>query len=108
MTKAAPSPADIEAMRKAVADADAAAAAEIDAKAVEAVKPARDLIDELAGIKDFRKHIEDARLATARFSSLSSVIESIGKMIDILPDFVARAEDQARGEFRAQAQQQEE
>lgn len=101
-----PTPNEIEAMRQAVADHDAAVAKEADEKATAALQPARDFMDDPA-LADILEKVEPARIAVARFTQVASIIENIGAMIKILPDAIKRAEDVARGDALAAAKQGE-
>lgn len=97
-----PTPAEIAAMRQKISDYETGLSDKAAAAAAEAVKPARDLVDEFAGLEGLTDRIEAARIASARFNNVASIIENIGNLIKLLPNVLDRAEEQARADALAE------
>lgn len=84
---------EIEAMRRQVAEHDAAVAADRQARAAAAVQPARDYC-ESDEFKSFVAKTDEVRIAVARFPQLASLLDNISRTCGLISQFTERAQDE--------------
>lgn len=86
-------PADIEEMRRIVAEHDMATLANRKARAAAAVQPARDY-HESDEFRAFVAKTEEVKIAVARFPQLASLLNNISQTCALIPEFTNRAENE--------------